>query len=112
MNARPGHGIYWFFPDSVQRGAGLTGYYNGIIIDYMTQKVLQVGSSAGITISKDVLKSLGLRVGDRVTVEVDTKRGGVVVLPLRRGKNEKEFSAWTEEFLTQYGPALKALAKK
>ncbi len=78
----------------------------------MTQKVLQVGSSAGITISKDVLKSLGLKVGDHVSVEVDTKRGSVVVLPLRRGKNQAEFSAWTKEFIDQYGPALKALAKK
>lgn len=78
----------------------------------MPQKVLQIGSSAGITISKELLKSLGLRIGDRVTVEADPKRGGMVVLPLRRGKDEAEFSAWTEEFLTQYGPALKALAKK
>lgn len=78
----------------------------------MTQKVLRVGSSAGITISKDALLALGLRIGDRVTVEVDPKRGGVIVLPLHCGKDEKEFSAWTEEFLTQYGPALKALAKK
>ncbi len=78
----------------------------------MTQKVLQVGSSAGITISKEALQRLGLRIGDQVSVEVDPKRGGVVVLPLRREKNETEFSAWTEEFLDQYGPALKALAKK
>lgn len=78
----------------------------------MTQKVLQVGSSAGITISKDMLKTLDLKVGDHVSVEVDAKRLGVVVLPLRRGKNEAEFSAWSKEFLTQYGPALKALARK
>lgn len=78
----------------------------------MTQKVLQVGSSAGITISKDMLKTLDLKVGDHVSVEVDAKRLGVVVLPLRRGKNEAEFSAWSKEFLAQYGPALKALAKK
>ncbi len=78
----------------------------------MTQKVLQIGSSAGVTISKETLKRLGLRVGDHVSVEVDQKRGGLVVLPLRKGKNETEFSAWTEEFLDQYGPALKALAKQ
>ncbi len=75
-------------------------------------KVLQIGSSAGITISKETLKTLGLKIGDQVSVEVDPKRGGVVVLPLRGKKDEAEFSAWTEEFLTQYGPALKALAKK
>ena len=78
----------------------------------MTQKVLQIGTSAGVTISKDALSSLGLKVGDRVSVEVDAERGGVVILPLRRSKNDVEFSAWTKEFLAQYGPALKALAKK
>lgn len=78
---------------------------------YMAQKVLQIGSSAGITISKEALKTLGLRIGDQVSVEADPKRG-LVVLPLRDGKDEQEFSAWTEEFLDQYGPALKALAKR
>lgn len=78
----------------------------------MSQKVLHIGSSAGITISKDILKTLGLRVGDHVTVDVDAKHGGLVVLPLRAKKNEAEFSAWTEQFLSQYGPALKALAKR
>lgn len=78
----------------------------------MTQKVLQIGSSAGITLSKDTLKSLGLKIGDQVSVEVDAKRGSVIVLPLRAKKSEAEFSAWTNEFLAEYGPALKALAKK
>ena len=78
----------------------------------MTQKVLQIGSSAGITISKDTLKSLGLKIGDHVTVDVDPKHGGLVVLPLRKKKDESEFVKWTDEFIDQYGPAVKALAKK
>lgn len=78
----------------------------------MSQKVLQIGTSAGITLSKDILKTLGLRIGDHVTVDVDAKHGGLVVLPLRAKKDDAEFSAWTEKFLSQYGPALKALARK
>lgn len=78
----------------------------------MTRKVLQVGSSAGITISKETLKTLGIQIGDQVTVDLDTKRGGIVVLPLRKTRNNAEFSAWTKAFINQYGPALKALAKK
>lgn len=78
----------------------------------MPQKVLQIGSSAGITIPRETLKTLGLKIGDQVSVEIDPKRGGVVVLPLRHGKDEKEFTAWAVEFVDQYGPALKALAKK
>lgn len=91
---------------------GLTRYYNKIIIQHMTQKVLQIGSSAGITLSKDALKALGLRIGDQVKVELNQKKNGLVILPLRPGKDEAEFNAWTEKFLKQYGPALKALAKK
>lgn len=78
----------------------------------MTQKVLRVGSSAGITISKEALKALNIKVGDRVQVDIDAKRGGIVILPLRRSRDDVGFSAWTKEFLAQYGPALKALAKK
>ncbi|MEK7637676.1 MAG: AbrB/MazE/SpoVT family DNA-binding domain-containing protein [Patescibacteria group bacterium] len=78
----------------------------------MSQKVLQVGTSAAITIPKDFLTALQLKVGDQVTVKRDEKRGGIIVLPVRKVKDEKEFVVWTKEFLSEYGPALKALAKK
>ncbi|MFH1171862.1 MAG: AbrB/MazE/SpoVT family DNA-binding domain-containing protein [bacterium] len=77
----------------------------------MTQKVLRVGSSAGITISKEALNALRIKIGDRVKVDIDAKRGGIVILPLRTTRNDEEFSAWTKEFLAQYGPALRVLAK-
>lgn len=78
----------------------------------MTQKVLKVGDSAAVTISKELLRAFQLKIGDRVQVEHDQKRGAIVVLPIRDGKNDAEFALWTKEFLAQYGPALKALAKK
>ena len=78
----------------------------------MVQKVLQVGSSVGVTISKEALKALHIKVGDLINVDVDKKRGSIVILPLRKSRNDVEFSDWTKEFLSQYGPVLKALAKK
>jgi putative addiction module antidote len=78
----------------------------------MVQKVLQIGSSVGVTISKETLKALHIKVGDLINVDVDKKRGSIVILPLRKSRNDAEFSDWTKEFLSQYGPALKALAKK
>ena len=48
----------------------------------MTQKVLQVGSSAAVTIPKEVLREFGLRIGDRVQVSTDKKRRIVMVKPL------------------------------
>lgn len=78
----------------------------------MMQKVLKVGDSAAITISKELLRVFHLKIGDRVHVEQDPKRGAIVVLPVRETKDEAEFASWTKEFLAQYGTALKALAKK
>jgi putative addiction module antidote len=78
----------------------------------MPQKVLHIGSSVGITISKELLKTLGLRVGDQVQITPDTKRGGLLVLPLRRSKDQQEVLSWTDAMIDKYGPALRALAKK
>lgn len=78
----------------------------------MTQKVLQIGSSAGITISKEALKTLGLKIGDQVKVEVNERNKSVLVLPLRRSKVDAELLEWTDKMIDQYGPALRALAKK
>lgn len=78
----------------------------------MTQKVLQIGSSAGVTIPKDFLKELGLKIGDRVTVKSDLKQGRLVILPVRKGKVDFELLDWTDRFIDQYRPALKALSQK
>lgn len=76
----------------------------------MTQKLLQVGSSAAVTIPKRSLKELGLEIGDDVHVEINTKEKTVTIEPARKVK--KELLSWTEKFIKQYRPALKALAKK
>ena len=76
----------------------------------MTQKVLKVGSSVAITIPKKSLEELGLKIGDRVRVEIDKKQKMVIVKPLL--KIDKEIVEWTEKFINRYRSALKALAKK
>ena len=76
----------------------------------MTQKVLKVGTSAAITISKELLREFGLRVGDRVQVEADKKRKVVLVKPLIQV--DEELIDWTDRFIDTYHQALVALAKK
>ena len=39
----------------------------------MTQKVIQIGTSLGITLPKKTMKELGLNAGDEVQVEIDAK---------------------------------------
>jgi len=77
----------------------------------MTQKVLQVGSSAGVIIPKKTLGELGLRIGDQVNVEVDTKQRKVFIEPISKTV-DKELLNWTRKFIDKYRPALEALARK
>ena len=77
----------------------------------MTQKVLQVGSSAGVIIPKKTLGQLGLQIGDEINVEVDTKRKKVFIEPVSKTV-DKELLNWTRKFIEKYRPALEALARK
>jgi len=76
----------------------------------MTQKVLKVGDSAGVTIPKKSLEELGLKIGDSVTIQIDKQKRVVVISPLL--KVDKELIDWTGKFIERYRPALEALAKK
>lgn len=77
----------------------------------MTQKVLKVGTSAAVTIPKESLKELGLKIGDNVRLEVDVKRRTVSIEPVALRINA-ELLAWTDGFIKQYRAALHALAKQ
>ncbi|RJQ36690.1 AbrB/MazE/SpoVT family DNA-binding domain-containing protein [Candidatus Parcubacteria bacterium] len=76
----------------------------------MTQKVLKVGSSAAVTIPKRTLEELGLKVGDRVSVEINKKQASVVIKPHKTV--DRETLDWTRKFIERYRPALEALAKR
>ncbi|MBI3305433.1 AbrB/MazE/SpoVT family DNA-binding domain-containing protein [Candidatus Parcubacteria bacterium] len=77
----------------------------------MTQKVLKVGTSAAVTIPKKSLQELGLKIGDRVAVEVHRKSRKVVIEPMVR-ELDPALLEWTRKFINRYRPALEALAKK
>ena len=76
----------------------------------MTQKVLKVGSSAAVTIPKKSLEELGLKIGDKVSVEIDKTTKAVVIKSAF--KVDRELFDWTDKFIDQYRPALEALSKK
>ena len=77
----------------------------------MTQKVLKVGSSAAVTIPKKSLEELGIKIGDKVFVEIDKKHRKVSIEPAIK-KVDRELLDWTKKFIERYRPALEALAKK
>lgn len=76
----------------------------------MTQKIFKVGSSAAVTLSKRALESLGLKVGDKVTVDVDAKKKALSISPA--DKVNAELIEWTKGFIERYRPALDELSKK
>ncbi|MEK7094443.1 MAG: AbrB/MazE/SpoVT family DNA-binding domain-containing protein [Patescibacteria group bacterium] len=77
----------------------------------MTQKVLKVGSSAAVTIPKESLKKLRLKIGDQLDVE--TRQDMMIVRPAKKGSvRDEEVIAWTKKFIEEYRPALEVLAKK
>jgi len=47
----------------------------------MSQKIIQIGSSYGVTISPDILDQLGWQHGSRVEIQVDDKKGILKIIP-------------------------------
>jgi antitoxin component of MazEF toxin-antitoxin module len=57
----------------------------------MTQKVLRIGSSAGMTFSKDALKKLGIQIGDEISVLANET--GIHVTPVKKVIVDPELEA-------------------
>ena len=66
------------------------------------QKVIKIGSSAGVTIPKKQLKELGLLVGDEVKLSLES------VTPAKHVQLMKEY----DTFVSKYGQTLKNLADR
>ena len=81
----------------------------------MTQKIIQIGSSAAVVLPKDSLPQLNLRIGDEVNVEVNVDSRSYMIEPVEASIEKKitpEMRKWSASFIKRYGPALKALADK
>ncbi len=69
----------------------------------MVQKVIKIGSSAGVTIPKKQLQELGIAIGDEVKLTIQ-----LVDSDSRQEKLMDEY----EKFVQQYGQTLKNLAQR
>lgn len=69
----------------------------------MTQKVIKIGSSAGVTIPKKQLEELGISIGDEVKVTIEP-----TVSSSKQVKLVRDY----EKFVKQYGQTLKNLANR
>lgn len=68
----------------------------------MTQKVIKIGTSAGVTIPKRQLEDLGISIGDKINI---------AIIPVKENKHSKLMSEY-EKFVKQYGQTLKNLADR
>lgn len=82
----------------------------------MNRKVFAVGNSKGVSIPAEYLSKLNLSVGAEVNVSLDEDHDRILIEPVRKTKYPKgidrKFVAQVNEFIEQYRPALKELAKK
>lgn len=79
----------------------------------MTQKVLKVGSSAAVTIPKDILKELGVRIGDRIVLRFNkAKRAVVIEAQKETSQEDQKIARLTLNFINRYRKDLEALARK
>ncbi len=67
----------------------------------MVQKIIKIGSSAGVTIPKKRLEELGVAIGDEVEVEIKLKKN-----------KQAAYLTNLEKFMDIYDQDLKNLAKR
>ena len=70
----------------------------------MTQKVIKIGSSAGVTIPKRQLTELGLGVGDEVKITIEAVN--------QSSQPHSKLMTEYQDFVKHYGQTLKNLAKR
>ncbi|OGC87720.1 hypothetical protein A2949_00450 [Candidatus Adlerbacteria bacterium RIFCSPLOWO2_01_FULL_54_21b] len=75
----------------------------------MKQKVIQIGSSAGITMSKGTLEELGVAVGDFVDTNTTNK---VFVVKSEQKKDISETVIRATAYIEKYRKDFEALADK
>lgn len=78
------------------------------------QKIIKVGNSAALTLPKEFLQEAGLRIGDEMAVETNAKMKMFLAKPKDQAGGSTltpEFKKWLDDFVQEYRPVLKKLAR-
>lgn len=82
----------------------------------MSQKIIKIGSSLGVTIPKSIAQKLKLQAGDRIDLKVDAENRVIMYEPIKEDGDDKEerekVSKLTQSFIKRYKKDLDALAQK
>jgi antitoxin component of MazEF toxin-antitoxin module len=78
----------------------------------MEQKVIKIGSSAGLTLSKEALRKLGVKIGD--VVETNTAEEVFTAKAKKKGLDaiDPEVLKWGDEFIVKNRQLLERLKDK
>ena len=68
-----------------------------------TQKIIQIGSSDGVTLSKKDLARLGAKRGDMINIKVEL---------VKKSETHQKLMNEYDAFVSKYGQTLKNLADK
>ena len=80
----------------------------------MLRKIFRTGNSIVISIPKDILEQLKLSEGEDVSVELDSQQRQIIISPVEKtiaARIDETFAKQVDDFIKEYRPALKALAK-
>jgi len=81
----------------------------------MIRKLFKTGNSVVLSLPKEMLDDLGVKVGESINLELDRDQRRVILTPLEKpiaieGINE-DFARQVDAFVKQYRPALEEMAK-
>lgn len=79
----------------------------------MLRKVFRTGNSTVVSLPREALDFLRLEEGADVSVELDRENRRIVITPSEPSLEgiDEDFAHQVAEFIEQYRPALKALAR-
>jgi len=80
----------------------------------MPRKIFRTGNSAVVSLPSDVLETVGLALGDSVTVLADPEQRQIIIAPTETSLPgvRPGFLERVDRFIETYHPALDALAKE
>ncbi len=79
----------------------------------MTQKVIKIGSSVGVILSKETRKALKVKAGDTIEVKLHPSARSAIITPSsRQSSGSDRIARLTYRFIQRYRRDLEALAKQ
>jgi putative addiction module antidote len=80
----------------------------------MARKIFRTGNSVVVSLPTDVLETVGLELGDSVTIVADPEQRQIIITPVETPLSgvRPGFLDRVDRFIDEYRPALEALAKE